>query len=110
MNKDESIAVGQTDFENTLTPEEAEEFDRMAAEQIAKNKTVVLTRDQWIAEGRAAVDHLDAYLVRLLSVPGHEHLIDPLQGGINAIRNGMIHVFGVLSLRNEDLTVHKSRP
>jgi hypothetical protein len=110
MSYEDAIPTGQADFENTLTPEQAEEFDRMAAEQIAKQKAVVLTRDQWIAEGRAAVDHLDAYLVRLLSVPGHEHLIGPLQGGMNAIRNGMIHVFGVLSLRNEDLTVHKTRP
>jgi hypothetical protein len=109
MSNEDTIPAGHADFENTLTPQEAEEFDRMAADQIAKQKAVVLTRDQWIAEGRAAVDHLDAYLVRLLTVPGQEHLIDPLQGGINAIRTGMVHVFGVLSMCNEDLTVQKSR-
>lgn len=39
MSTEENIPAGHADFENTLTPQEAEEFDRLAAEQIAKNKT-----------------------------------------------------------------------
>jgi hypothetical protein len=41
MNNKDTIPAGHADFENTLTPEQAEEFDRMAAEQIAKQKVYV---------------------------------------------------------------------
>jgi hypothetical protein len=43
MSNEEKIPAGNADFENTLTPEQAEEFDRMAAEQIAAEKARVYT-------------------------------------------------------------------
>lgn len=50
MSNEENIPAGHTDFENTLTPEEAEEFDRLA-EKLAPKKRKV-TRDELVQRTR----------------------------------------------------------
>jgi hypothetical protein len=70
------IPAGHSDFENTLTPEEAEEFDRMAAEQIAKQKVYVpppvtgyrtLTQVEvdLMNEGKALAEQCGAFISKL---------------------------------------------
>jgi hypothetical protein len=43
MSNEDTIPAGQADFENTLTPQEAEEFDRMAAELAPNARKLVRT-------------------------------------------------------------------
>lgn len=72
------IPAGIADFQNTLTPEEAEEFDRMAERQIAAEKARVyvpppvtgyrtLTQDEidLMNEGKALAQQCGAFISKL---------------------------------------------
>jgi hypothetical protein len=98
MNKDESIAVGQADFENTLTPEEAEEFDRLAV-KLAAEKHQRPSRDQLLEEGRIAIAALDAYLVRVRTSIDFEVFEDLVVAGINQTRSGLVFIAGALAMQ-----------
>lgn len=73
-----AIPAGVADFQNTLTPEEAEEFDRMAERQIAAEKARVyvpppvtgygtLTQDEieLMNEGKALAQQCGAFISKL---------------------------------------------
>lgn len=88
MRNEQNIPAGHTDFENTLTPQEAEEFDRMAAEQIAKNKTYtpppitgyrVLTQAELdlVNEGKALAQQCGAFIAKLRQHPAAREGIPP---------------------------------
>lgn len=63
MSNEDAIPTGHTDFENTLTPEQAEEFDRIAAQLAAASK--LPTRQELIQEGLAVLSAFNTYFGRL---------------------------------------------
>jgi len=95
-------------FENTVTPEEAEEFDRMAAERIAKCKQMRLTREQLLQRARDLIAAVDAFSFDVHAAYGfptqyssaHQKLV-PFRSSLEVVRTAITSAAGKLAMLPE---------
>jgi hypothetical protein len=99
MSNEDTIPAGHADFENTLTPEQAEEFDRLAARLAAAPKPP--TRQELIQEGLVVLSGINAYFARLNSVRFQGPAVHAHTHDAHNVRRSMTCLLGELTAESD---------
>lgn len=96
MSNEDTIPAGHADFENTLTPEEADHFDRMAAELVK-----CPTRQELIGEGLALLSAINTYFARLNNVRFQGPAVHAHTHDAHNVRRSMTCLLGELTAESD---------